>query len=1147
MIAREHTGLLETEERERLERDFAQGEQVDNPNVIACTSTLEMGIDIGDLSSTMLCSIPPNTAGYLQRIGRAGRATGTALIVSLINQRPHDLFFYGRPIEMLRGKIDPPGCWLDASAVLVRQYLAFCLDSATAGEVLTSLPSTARQMIDDFANPAGQLRRTLDWIEAHETELRTTFLHRFRDDIQADTGERFLRDTSTELLRHQIAMAIEEIDRTLRDLDNARRRLREQHDRLEKDENEAREEIARELRVLRSRQLSLSRMPSLEILTDRGLLPNYAFPEEGIPFNGTVYNRHRHSRRRPERQASHESGGDDDRHGGPDQQTIDIRRPAATGLRELAPANHFYTHGRVFDIQQIALGNAQNPLVETWAICGACGHMRRETDLLANPQATACPQCGHDDVSNSQIDIGQRRPFLLFSRSTAFSHMEHYESLSADRSEERESQRYHHVVSFDLTGEAARGAVGEDTLPFGIEYRADVTLREINTGYQNLAPVVPFGVDQRATDDGFRVCADCGIIEPPTTSPAGRDKVIHRRSCIARRRIEKRLQEGRAATEYNWKSLYLYRELRSEAIRLLLPIADNSDIATLSAAIMLGLRLRFEGDPEHLLVQPHALPDPAKGLNRYYLIVMDTVPGGTGYLKSLYQEKDARGREGEGMLHALRLARAALENCPCRQVQTSLDRADSDGCYRCIRNWRQQHEAGRISRERAIVLLGQLITAGDNRAPRESLDDIRINSLWQSLLEKRFIDTLHYFVDAEHGNWEQTVIRGRAGYRFNPASHPDRFWELEPQPTLGPKDGVAIPCRPDFLLRADDESLPPIAIFTDGFQFHCHPHNRIADDLQKRRAIIESRRYLVWSITWDDLDGAMPGLSLFPEMMTAPLKVYANARRKSDPQLPDPEAVTRASFAQLAEFIKTPRREVWTEFAHIIGINPLYLLAQQQRTLDTGSLRAALNTWQQGGPLAPLPATTGAAWVVSDRLTLEQDIAACIPTSEVLSRRPTSIIFLGRLDDRNDECSSPDYSTRWRRFLGCLNLLQFANNFHFHATSEIDAGTAPDLLLHTPAGIPAAWQPILDAVAPSLEPLVRQLASSGAALPQTEYFLDDFAEESFAELAWPTASPPLAILAGEQATLAAEWQRRGWSIATIDTPSSELIDLVGKA
>ena len=102
VVAQEHTGLLGTKEREELEKSFAAMKHADDPNILTCTSTLEMGINIGDLSSTMLCSIPPNTSSYLQRIGRAGRATGTALIVSFVNQQPHDLFFYARPTEMLK-------------------------------------------------------------------------------------------------------------------------------------------------------------------------------------------------------------------------------------------------------------------------------------------------------------------------------------------------------------------------------------------------------------------------------------------------------------------------------------------------------------------------------------------------------------------------------------------------------------------------------------------------------------------------------------------------------------------------------------------------------------------------------------------------------------------------------------------------------------------------------------------------------------------------------------------------------------------------------------------------------------------------------------------------------------------------------------
>ena len=67
---------------------------------------------------------------------------------------------------------------------------------------------------------------------------------------------------------------------------------------------------------------------------------------------------------------------------------------------------------------------------------------------------------------------------------------------------------------------------------------------------------------------------------------------------------------------------------------------------------------------------------------------------------------------------------------------------------------------------------------------------------------------------------------------------------------------VAVQSQPDFVLRGDDDRIKPVAIFTDGFEFHCHPANRLAGDMNKRRAIGESGKYHVWSVTWDDLDSA---------------------------------------------------------------------------------------------------------------------------------------------------------------------------------------------------------------------------------------------------------------------------------------------------
>ena len=240
---------------------------------------------------------------------------------------------------------------------------------------------------------------------------------------------------------------------------------------------------------------------------------------------------------------------------------------------------------------------------------------------------------------------------------------------------------------------------------------------------------------------------------------------LHRRSCQSRKKAEKLKQEGRDASQaFVYIPIYLYRQLKSEAIRLLLPLTDNEDIETLVACIYLGLRLRFEGNPAHLIVQPQILPEVATGISKHYLVIMDAVPGGTGFLKTLFQEKDDKGRDGEGIMDVLRRARDTLETCSCRKFVQQDEMEDTDGCYRCIRTYHLQYKADQISRERGIKLLNRLISSGEKRINKTDLGQIKADSLFGSILEKKFVEALRSFVEESKGGLVRNHYQGGSGF-----------------------------------------------------------------------------------------------------------------------------------------------------------------------------------------------------------------------------------------------------------------------------------------------------------------------------------------------------------------------------------------------
>jgi len=365
LVPAEHSALLDSTERDQVERSFIHGDRPWDVNLLSATPTLEMGIDIGDLSTVLLASVPPAQANYRQRTGRAGRRDGNALNVTIANGQSHDLYFFAQPEEMVAGPIRPPGVFLEATAVLERQLLAFCFDRwAASGIEASAIPATLKTALD--AVEAEDRTRfpypLIDFVAGSQVAIFNDFCRLFPDLPEAARSH-----LETHLFGGEAegGWAYKMVSRLVA-LVSQRKDWRKRVDQLKREisrveaqpQDDANREILAGLRdersALQNVMKDVNAKPTLNFFTDEGLLPNYAFPEEGITLQSVIF-------RREERDESAEVT---------QAQTVyEFTRPAQAALRELAPANRFYAVGHQLQIDQVDLKKSET---ETWRVCDNC-------------------------------------------------------------------------------------------------------------------------------------------------------------------------------------------------------------------------------------------------------------------------------------------------------------------------------------------------------------------------------------------------------------------------------------------------------------------------------------------------------------------------------------------------------------------------------------------------------------------------------------------------------------------------------------------------------------------------------------------------------------------------------------------------------
>jgi DEAD/DEAH box helicase domain-containing protein len=1122
IFAAEHTGLLERQEREAVERAFKTGSRPDAPNLLTCTPTLEMGIDIGDLSAVMLCAVPPLPANYVQRVGRAGRSTGNAAVLTLANRRPHDRYFFEEPYEMLRGEIAPPGCFLDAPEMLARQLTAHAMDSwakereKSRGGVIPRYVKHVRLSADDpFPG------RFFAYYREHKERLLRSFLALFGAEVSEKTAARLTLMTQGEGLAGPMMQALAAVKDQLRQYAEQGKTISARIAELEEDPSKASlvldeasgkplADAESELRELRDARSAYGRLRAelenkypLNVLTDAGVIPNYAFPEPGVTLSALL--------RDPfDEQAEQLKPG----------KRVEYLRAASQAIREFAPFNTFYAEGHKIRVSQLDLGNAA-AAIETYRLCRECHHMVHEP--AAHDVAARCPRC--DDPNWS--DIGQRRSLVRFRR--ALSMMNRLEASTADDAEERERESYRLAELIDVGKENWSGArlVRRPDLVFGVELLQHQLLREINFGRRldtaKASTLAGYDIAQR----GFLVCRLCGKVSE------SEERGTHTPLCPVRRRQEKAVFER----------VYLYREFRSEAIRLLLPVSELEDAAllhSLKAALFLGFRKKFRGHPDHLAVT--LMSEPRRGELRRFLVVYDTVPGGTGYLADLWKQ--------DGILDVLELARDAMQTCRCARE------ADKDGCYRCLYAYQQSHEIPHISRTRAVEAIEAFLAARSELEDVNTLSEAPVDDLTESELERKFLRLLeeranmpgHSFLPMQHGGKSCHVL-----------TTPNSRWLIEPQVNLGIESGVFRPCCPDFVLRCLSEpSELPIAVFCDGLRYHVRPGeetSRLGDDIGKRRALLQSGQFRVWSITWKDLEQGTGVTTLLTRVQRE--RYFQFFSKEPGAQwLRDDALRSVSSFGLLWEYLEHPDASVWAAtakrfVASMLEVSPPWstesVRAEEQalRSSLVRSARVLVAAKREDGPpkrWAGLDARESAVLFFQ------------IPASALQKGSFGDGELTLRLYDDPESRAAAGFEESWRAFLHAFNVLQFyprcpevvSTEFlkEDHEAATAESGAPPRHPSQPPSLAPSACA---DAYArfgcafadgahlPELAELLRQ---KNLPLP-VEVTQLDLPPELDGLLIWPAQK--LVLVQAPSAGDRERWGAAGFTVADFDAPAEAIL------
>lgn len=688
LVADEHTAQVTNDRRVDLENRFKATAAEAPLNVLACSPTMEMGIDVGGLDAVVLRNVPPRPDNYAQRGGRAGRRTRVGLVVGYARNTPHDQYFFDHPEEMISGEIPAPAISLGNRDVILRHLAAIAFGAAE--------PGLAGRMLE-YVSEQGEVKA--DAVNALITAVQAQTGYALQLASQA-WGEDILREcglTAADLQTHldslparirrvadltayqvqQLRAAVERFSATLRDSRHGVRSA-ELASRLLGIPNSQRD--------TRSEASDASAGYPPRRFAEFGILPGYEFPSEPASLRLL---------------------------GDPNEDSP-ISAARRFGIYQFMPSAPVYARARRWKVIGLDVSSPWNPRSDApwnYRVCRQC-KLRYATDHAS------CPRC-------HLAEPGPAHPAFEFGGFIA-------QRNEAPVLDEEERIGVRNLVAFypQWNGEVfERWSVGPG---WQLQLCRNEEVRWLNEGLEPTDAERESGALLHEHARGFNLCNACGrqLVVPPADDPGTRrrartggaqDPFGHAANCA---RAGQPPQPAGIVTS-----------IAAEVLRLVAFIPAGFDEGaleewqhSLGAALRIGIRHHLLLDGSEIEFEPEGpwqKSSDAGSFQRVSLTFVDPSVGGSGYVARIARE-----------FHLI--ARRALEHLDHPNCETA--------CYRCLKSYQNQRHHDKLRWPAIMGDLQQLaenapqplpLERGDSNDPRPWLEAFAADV--GSPLELRFL------------------------------------------------------------------------------------------------------------------------------------------------------------------------------------------------------------------------------------------------------------------------------------------------------------------------------------------------------------------------------------------------------------------------